>query len=153
MNNEEIFRSYLRDSEYSLQEAKNALKEGVFHRAVRRSQESVELVIKGTLRLLGLDYPRKHEVGSLLETAVKNMSLPQEIASALPEIKKISAKLSLKRGPAFYGDEEALKTPEQLYTKKDAEEGIKDAEYTIKICKDIQTLWKKQLKLKTGKQA
>ena len=66
MNTEDISKAFLRDSEYSLQEAKNALKEGVFHRAVRRAQESVELAIKGILRLIGLDYPKKHEVGSLL---------------------------------------------------------------------------------------
>jgi HEPN domain-containing protein len=68
----------------------------------------VELAIKATLRLIGRDYPKKHEVGSLLEAALQNLSPPQEILNALPEIKRISLNLVLKRGPAFYGDEATL---------------------------------------------
>ena len=127
-------KAYLRDSEYSLQEAKNALREGLFHKAVRRAQESVELAIKAVLRLMGLDYPKNHEVSGLLEAALKRMNPPQEIQSALPAIKRISLKMALERGPAFYGDEAALKPPQQLYRKRDAEEGVRNAEYTLKIC-------------------
>ncbi|MEM2136031.1 MAG: HEPN domain-containing protein [Candidatus Jordarchaeaceae archaeon] len=144
MNTEEISKAYFRDSEYTLREAKNALKKGFHHRAVRRAQESVELALKATLRLLGLDYPRRHEVGEFFESALQNLNPPQEILNALPEIKRVSLNLVLKRGPAFYGDEAALKPPEQLYTRKDAEEGITNAEYTLKICKEIYSWWKKQ---------
>nr|MDO8081355.1 HEPN domain-containing protein [Candidatus Freyarchaeota archaeon] len=137
MNTEDLSKAYFRGSEYTLQEAKNALKQGLHHRAVRRAQESVELAIKATLRLLGRDYPKKHEVGSLLEATLQTLSPPQEILNALPEIKRESLNLVLKRGPTFYGDEATLKTPEQLYTRKDAEEAIRYAEYTLKICKEI----------------
>ncbi|MGQ9723514.1 MAG: HEPN domain-containing protein [Candidatus Jordarchaeum sp.] len=63
MNTEEMSKAYFRDSEYTLLEAKNALKQGIHHRSVRRAQESVELALKAALRLLGLDYPKRHEVG------------------------------------------------------------------------------------------
>lgn len=106
----------------------------------------MELAIKATLRLLGRDYPKKHEVGSLLEATLQNLSPPQEILNALPEIKRISLNLVLKRGPAFYGDEATLKTPEQLYTRKDAEEAIRYAEYTLKICREIYAWWEKTKK-------
>ncbi|MEM3587387.1 MAG: HEPN domain-containing protein [Candidatus Jordarchaeaceae archaeon] len=146
MNTEDMAKAYFRDSEFSLREAKTALKQGLNHRAIRRAQESVELAIKAILRLIGRDYPKKHEVGSLLEVALQNLDPPQEILDALPEIKRISLNLALKRGPAFYGDEATLKTPEQLYTKKDAEEAIGYAEYTLKICRKIYAWWEKSKK-------
>jgi HEPN domain-containing protein len=146
MNTDDMSKAYFKESEYTLQEAKTALKQGLHHIAVRRAQESVELSIKATLRLLGLDYPKKHEVGSFLEAKLQDLNPPQEILNVLPEIKRISLNLVLKRGPAFYGDEATLKPPEQLYTRKDAEEAIRNAEYTLKICKEIYSWWEKTKK-------
>jgi len=51
------------------------LKNGYYHRAVRRAQECIELCLKAALRLYGVEYPRTHEVGSSL-IIIKDM-LPE----------------------------------------------------------------------------
>ncbi len=42
---------------------KNAIDEENYNIAVRRAQEVVELSLKGCLRILGIDYPKVHDVG------------------------------------------------------------------------------------------
>ena len=38
---------------------------------VRRAQEVVELVLKGALKILGIEYPKIHDVGKIFEQMVK----------------------------------------------------------------------------------
>jgi HEPN domain-containing protein len=46
--------SFISDASYSLEEAEQAVNRGIYHRAVRRAQECVELSLKAALRLLGV---------------------------------------------------------------------------------------------------
>ncbi len=58
MNTEAMAKAFLDDAIYSLKETKEALNEGIYHRAIRRAQEGVELALKAILRLLGIEYPK-----------------------------------------------------------------------------------------------
>jgi len=52
MNTEAMARAYLDDAEYSLSEAEITCGVGTYHRAIRRSQECVELSPKAILHLI-----------------------------------------------------------------------------------------------------
>jgi len=66
MTNEEMAQSYLLTAEYSLKQAEMACTDGVWHLAVRRCQEGAEMALKATLRLVGLEVPKVHDVGFFL---------------------------------------------------------------------------------------
>ncbi|MGC8961793.1 MAG: HEPN domain-containing protein, partial [Candidatus Bathyarchaeia archaeon] len=101
-------RAYFEDAAYSLREADEALVEGRYHRAVRRAQESVKLSLKAALRLLGVEYPREHDVSGVLGEVARYKEFPEWFRSKLDIIKAISKELAEARGPAFYGDEGAF---------------------------------------------
>jgi HEPN domain-containing protein len=140
MNTKAMAQAYLKDAEYSLKEARLGLEEKVYHRAVRRAQESTELALKAVLRLIGIEYPREHSVGESLLRARRK--LPAWFVSSLPEIVEIEKGLTEQRGPAFYGDERAFIPPENLYNKKDARKAISDASKVLRLCKRLFREWK-----------
>jgi len=54
-----IAKSYLRQTEARLEDARDALSKGNYPYAVRLSQECVELSLKAALKAVGIDYPNK----------------------------------------------------------------------------------------------
>lgn len=53
MTNREFGRAYIEDARVILAEADASLEQGHFHRIVRKCQESVEMALKGLLRVRG----------------------------------------------------------------------------------------------------
>lgn len=78
-----------------------ALEESSYNLAVRRAQESVELALKGLLKVLGIEYPKVHDVGELFMLQVTE-KFPQVQRKVLERIKDISMRLSRDREPSFY---------------------------------------------------
>jgi len=130
-------RAYIEDADYSLEEAKNAYKGGLYHRAVRRAQECVEFSLKAVLRLLGVEYPQQHEVSVVLEETAQRKSLPEWFLSALPEVSLISRRLAEERGPAFYSEEKAFTPPRSLYREDDAKRAVADAQKVLGLCRKL----------------
>jgi len=85
---------------------------------VREAQEVVELVLKGTLRFIGVDPPKRHDVRSVLARFFDR--LPVEWRQAMQEIGEASAELAEERAHAFYGDEEELVPASELFGEGDA---------------------------------
>ena len=75
-------------------EAGKALAEERYHRAVRRAQESVKLSLKAALRLLGMEYPREHDVSDVLSEVARHRDLPEWFRSELNAINIISKELA-----------------------------------------------------------
>lgn len=142
MNTEAMAKGYLDDAEYSLHEAREALRRKTYHRTVRRAQETVELSLKATLRLLGVEHPREHEVSDALEQVIKSRELPDWFKSKLETISLTSKRLAEERGPAFYGDEKAFIPPKELYTHEEAEKAVGDAEKIYNLCSKLFHWWK-----------
>jgi HEPN domain-containing protein len=69
---------------------------------VREAQELIELALKGMLRWAGIDPPRWHDVGAVLQE--HGDLLPQAIQNDLAAIVKASARLRKEREAAFYGE-------------------------------------------------
>jgi len=142
MNTEAMAQGYLEDAEYTLHEAKEALRRETYHRAVRRAQETVELSLKATLRLLGVEHPREHEVSDVLNRIIGTRELPDWFKSELETISLTSKRLAEERGPAFYGDEKAFIPPRELYTREEAENAVRDGENIYNLCYKLFDWWK-----------
>jgi len=128
LNNLDMAKSYLKQAEERVKHAEEALKTGNYAYTMRQSQESVELALKGALRLLAIESPKWHDVGPIIK---KHRDLfPQWFKERVDEIASISRKLRREREPSMYGDEETGTPPDQLYSLMDAEEAL---EYAKKI--------------------
>lgn len=133
MTNTDISGHYIKQAEIILEEARDLFRKGVWNLVVRRSQEVVELAVKAMLRCIGVEVPREHDVGWMLEDNRKK--LPAVVQKELPRIRRVSRQLRKERETSFYGDEETGLAPSELYTQLDAEQSLNDAEFILKMSK------------------
>jgi len=116
-------------------ELTRAYEGGHWNVAVRHAQEVVELYLKVTLKMIGIEYPKSHDIGSVFTRVCIERNLgvdPEE----LNKINDISKNLAEKRGPAFYA--------ERIYIQKDAEKAKADAEFVMNFAESLSK------KLRTG---
>lgn len=105
----------------------NALRNKNYNLVVRRSQEVVELALKGALKILGFDYPKVHHIGDIFARRAKEkMPVADEV---LKKIEEISLWLSETRGPSFY--------LEIKFSENDALKAEADARFVIEEIKKI----------------
>jgi HEPN domain-containing protein len=104
----EIARSYLKQAEARLKDAEEALEEGLYPYALRLSQECVELSLKASLKLVAIEYPKKHDVSDIL-ISVKNR-FPEWFQNEISFLANTSKTLSKKREISMYGNEELVLT-------------------------------------------
>jgi len=135
MTNEQMAASSLSLAARILGEAKRHRSDRAWSLAIRRSQEAVELALKGVLRFLGLEVPRVHDVSGFLRR--HRDRLPPLFADDLDRITRISRTLREEREISFYGDDEAGFTPEELYTEEDAEKATSDATFVFNLCEQL----------------
>lgn len=128
---------YLERAYRTLKEAKNAFGFEDYPLTVRRSQEAVELSLKAALRFLAIEYPREHDVRDVLVEVASSRELPEWFKAEVEFMANVSSDLARKRGPAFYGDEGALRPPSSLFTRKDASSALKDAERVHQNCEKL----------------
>ncbi|MGQ9515142.1 MAG: HEPN domain-containing protein [Thermoproteota archaeon] len=137
MNTYAMAEAYIQDAERSYREALSSFEERAFHRCIRRAQECVELSLKGMLRLLGIEYPRSHDVSIVLDRMKIGVEIPNWLREKIEDLKRISMKLAMERGPAFYGDERAFVPPEKLYSGDDATEALEMASKVLSVAKRL----------------
>ncbi len=135
MTNGEMAQSYLKTAGYSLRQAQVAFADEVWHLAVRRCQESVELALKGILRLLGVEVPRVHDVGAFLKE--REDEFPEWFRQHIDRLAHISRGLRKDREMSIYGDEELALPPEHIFSKFDAERAIENASFVLDVCKRL----------------
>lgn len=112
MNNQER-RDYLlsqAEEEYKLIE--NYWAKANWNMVIRKSQEVVELMLKGFLKYINIEFPKEHDVGGYFTQILKEKKIALDQKS-LEQIKMISQELAKKRAPAYYGEE--------FYTQEEAE--------------------------------
>lgn len=94
---------------------------------MREGQELVELVLKGMLRVVGIDPPKWHDVGRIL---VDNAELfPVEMRDALPRMAAISTRLRKERELSFYGEIDFI--PDENYSREDAAAVLIDIDWLL----------------------
>jgi len=131
----EVSKALLRQAEARLEDGRGALHDENFPYCVRLSAECVELSIKAILKLVGIEYPKKHDVSDVLLLAINRF--PDWFRDHAPRIAESNKILTKKREPALYGGEEAFLTPEDIISKEDATDAIKRAEETYNACKKL----------------
>jgi len=129
LNSLELAKSNIRQALERLRHAKEAFEEGNYPFTVRQSQEAVELALKASLRLVGIEPPKWHDVGPVLKR--EREKFPQWFQESIDELASTSRSLRKERELAMYGDEEAGVSPEELYVRSDAEYAIRSAEKVV----------------------
>lgn len=103
-------------------DAQGALNEEDFNMVVRRAQEVVELTLKGALKILGIDYPKVHDVAPLFSEQLKKKR-GIGYSEALQRIEDISLWLAQSRTASFYFERD--------YGTEDAEHAFQDAVFVL----------------------
>jgi len=131
MNNVELAQSYIEEAKRRLKTAEIALSEDAYAYCVRQSQEAVELLLKASLRLVGIEPPKWHDVGPVL--IEYSDRFPKWFRNEIPQLAAISRWLRREREPSMYGDEELGLPPSKLYTKPYAEKALELANYVYRV--------------------
>lgn len=137
-----LAKSYIYQASSRVKDAREALDEKNYPYAVRLSQEAVELSLKAVLRLVGIEYPKIHDLSEIL-TNVQDR-FPQWFSKEIPFMAEASGNLAKKREISFYGGEIEGFTPEELIRKEDAEGAVQKAEKTLEICKKLLLEYEKR---------
>jgi len=130
-----VAKSYFRQAKARLKDAKDAYIEGNYPYAVRLSQECVELSLKAVLKAVGIEYPKIHDVSDIL-VEVKDR-FPEWFRAEIEFLCESSKILVKKRELSLYGGEEAFLAPEEVISKKDAEDATLRSEKTYGLCEKL----------------
>jgi len=131
MRSKEMAENYLNDAKIILEEAITMFNKRVSHRVIRLCQESVELALKACLRIVGIEYPRSHDVSDVL--AENKNRFPTWFQTEIESLIEASSWLAEKRGPAMYGDEVGGIPASRLFTQEDAKQALNYAKKTISL--------------------
>ena len=80
------------------------------------------MILKGTLRFIGADPPKRHDVHGVLRRFLDR--LPAEWRDGLNEMEEALNRLVRERAPAFYGDEEESVPASDLFGEEDARRAL-----------------------------
>jgi len=131
VTNRSLAQSYLIKAQIRLKALALMRDEGGHSDVVREAQELVELALKGTLRAVGIEPPKYHDVGGLLVEHRARFS--REVGERLDRAAEISQRLRRERELAFYGDIDFIPTEE--YTFDDAARAEADARWVVELAK------------------
>jgi HEPN domain-containing protein len=116
--------------------AEDALKRGSFPEVIRFSQEATELSLKAALRLVGIEYPKVHDVGDVLQLNAKRF--PEKFQERIPQIAEFSREAAAKRSLAMYGVEASGKTPGQIFDDPvEAGDALGRAKEVLTLCSEL----------------
>ena len=128
MTNLERGKKLIAESGELLKEAKRACQSSLYNIAVRRSQETVELGLKGLLMIMGIEYPKIHDVGMVFYEQAKKKAVKIE-EKDLERIKSVSSQLAKEREASFYMEKD--------YIREEAEEASEAAEFVFSKITEI----------------
>lgn len=135
LNNKDLANVYLNEAKLRIKVAKNEVNENAFAFSFRLCQEAVELSLKAALRLLGIDFPKWHDVSEVFVS--EKDRFPDFFQNNIQKIASISKSLSSKRELAMHGDEERKKSSSAIFNKKIADEALKDAKFCMGIVENL----------------
>lgn len=127
MTHDELARSYLVKATKRVRVLEVLMEPEAWSDVVREAQELVELALKAMLRRVGVDPPKWHDVGPVLDQHAA--LFPAETASVIPRLAEISRWLRKEREFSFYGDIDLV--PTEAYTREDAARAQDDARFVL----------------------
>jgi HEPN domain-containing protein len=129
MTNTSLAKSYLVKARHRLKVLSVLFDDRAYSDVVREAQEVVELALKGMLRQVGVEPPRWHDVGQLLEEHRERFPAP--VVQALPRLVEASGWLRKEREFAFYGDIDFI--PTERYSSEDASRAMEAASLAVQV--------------------
>jgi len=127
MTTDELAHDYFRRAQVRRRVLDLLFEAGEYADVVREAQELVELALKGMLRWAGIDPPRWHDVGAVLES--QRERLPEAVRPALATLVKASSRLRKEREMAFYGEIDLI--PGKSYDREQALAAMASADHVI----------------------
>lgn len=131
MTNRSLAEAYLAKAEVRLEVLDVLRRRAAYSDVVREAQELVELALKGMLRVIGVEPPRIHDVGSLLRE--HRAKFPEPVRPHVDRAADISKRLRRERELALYGDVDFIPTEE--YTLEDATRAEADAGWVVELAR------------------
>ncbi len=133
MTNKSLAQSYLAKARARLKALALLEGEGAYSDVVREAQEIVELALKGMLRQVGVEPPKWHDVGRMLQDHTARF--PAEVVPELAGLAQISAWLRKEREFSFYGDIDFI--PTEQYGPADAARAIQGARRAVSAAERV----------------
>ncbi len=99
-----------------------------WNRVIRKAQETIELLLKGVLKLMNVEFPKEHEIGEYFEKILILKKIDYDEVG-MKRIKEASKDLTDKRAPAYYG--------EVFYSQEEAIEAKQQAEFVREFIKEL----------------
>jgi len=130
-----IARDDLAQVEARLDALRLFLDRGRYDDVVREAHEAMAILIKGALRFVGIDPPRRHDPAPVMIEHLDRF--PPAWRARADEIREMSERLFGERGHAFYGDEADLVPPSELFQRADAEEALRSVEQLLALYRDL----------------
>jgi HEPN domain-containing protein len=127
VTNVSLARSYLIKAQKRLAILPVLLGAEAFSDVVREAQEIVELALKGMLRQVGVEPPRWHDVGGVLQEYRTRFAA--DVEAEIDALARISAWLRKEREFSFYGDIDFI--PTEQYGIAEADRAISDARRVV----------------------
>lgn len=123
MTSDRIAREYLHRVRTRRLALDTFLAAGLHGDVMRQAQEITELVLKGALRFVGVDPPKRHDVRDVVSQFLGR--LPAEWRQVVDESEETLTRLADERGRAFYGDEtRGIPPSSELYGTDDARQAV-----------------------------
>jgi len=117
-----------------LRGAERALEDSRWDDVVYSAQMCVEQSAKSVLLLLGIDYPKEHDVSDILSELAGREDLPRWFKEGIPFMSRHIAELAALRGLAGYGYEMGLGAD---YFKDYAGEALEAARTIHSLCERL----------------
>ena len=124
-------RDYLRRAQARRKALDTLFAAAAYPDVVRESQDIAELVLKGALRFVGVDPPKRHDAHKVLARFVDRF--PHEWRLAVDELHPSLDRLAEERGPAFYGDDERGVPASDLFDEADARRAMSVADRLLDL--------------------
>lgn len=135
MTNRDMAVGHLRPAEVRLQTARFAREHGHWPFAVRQAQECTELALKAALNFAGLDPPKWHDVGVILQQ--ERRRFPEWFAKDVDLVAYRSRKLADDRERSMYGSAELGLPAHDIFGELDAREAVTAADETFASVKRL----------------
>ncbi|MGB9700893.1 MAG: HEPN domain-containing protein [Thermodesulfobacteriota bacterium] len=101
------------------------------------------MAIKGVLRLLGIEFPREHDVSDvILQIGWKEIGAPPWFAENIEKLAKIMREITPKRGPAMYGFEKEMRPAAEIFSVDDGTKALNEAKFVFESCQRFFEEWK-----------
>jgi len=125
LNQIDLAKGYLKEADLRIETAETVINKKGYAYCVRQCQEVVELALKGALRLLGIDFPKWHDIGNIL--IKEKEKFPEWFKKEIPDLASYSTYLADLREFTMYGNEIKKKAPSEIFNISNAENALKDA--------------------------